>query len=258
VENGVASLGQHGHAPLWGAAVAITVHALVGLSLALVPRQGLHAERVVPVEVDLVAPKIPEPLPLPEAPPRQDPPRPIVRKSAVRTPVPSPPPMPNQEVKPVPLTEEPAKAVFGVTQDSVVAGDSPIAVAVGNTLMTKDRTLAKTPPAPLPAAPPPEFAPVDDESVAELPEVIFKSEPVYPEIARRMGIEGKVLVKIGIDHNGNIKSVRVLQKAGYGMDEAALKAAWQHKFRPARGVDGKPVDYAISYSFPFRLPSSSR
>ena len=251
--NGVASLDRHAHAPLWGAAVAFTVHALVGLGLAIVPRNGLRAERAVPVEIDLVAPKIPEPLPLPEAPSRADPPKPIVRKPAVRAPVPSPPPMPNQEAKPAPPTEEPAKAVFGVTQDSVVAGDSPIAVAVGNTLMTKDRTLAKTPP-----APPPEFAPVDDESVAELPEVIFKSEPTYPEIARRMGIEGKVLVKIGIDHNGNIKSVRVLQKVGYGMDEAAVKAAWQTKFRPARGVDGKPVDYAISFSFKFQLPSSSR
>ncbi len=256
--NGVASVGKRANAPLWGAVVAVTVHALVGLSLALVPRQGLHAERVVSVEVDLVAPKIPEPRTLPEAPARPDPPRPIVRKLVVRTPVPSPPPMPNQEAKPAPPTEEPSKAVFGVTQDSVVAGDSPIAVTVGNTLMTKDRTLAKAPPAPLLAAPPPEFAPVDDESVAELPEAYFKPEPAYPEIARRMGIEGKVLVRIGIDHNGNIKSVRLLQKVGYGMDEAAVKAAWQTKFRPARGVDGKPVDYAISYGFKFQLPSSSR
>jgi protein TonB len=159
--------------------------------------------------------------------------------------------MPNQEAKPAPPTEKPAKAVFGVTQDSVVMGESPIAVAVGNTLMTTDRALAKEPPPSLPAAPPPEFAPVDDESVAELPEVIFQPKPTYPEIARRMGIEGKVLVRIGIDRRGTIKSVRVLQKAGYGMDEEAVKAAWQGKYRPARGVDDKPVDYTISYSFKF-------
>jgi len=251
VANGVASVGQHAHAPLWGAAVAIAVHALVGLGLALVPRHGLHAEPAVSVEVDLVMPKVPEPRPLPEAPPPPDPPKPIMRKVAVRTPVPPPPRMPNQEVKPAPPTEEPPKAVFGVTRDSVVAGESPIVVAVGNTLMTKDRELAKAPPPPLPAAPPPEFAPVDDESVTELPEVIFQPKPTYPEIARRMGIEGKVLVRIGIDRRGIIKSVRVLQKAGYGMDEEAVKAAWQGKYRPARGVDGKPVDYTISYSFKF-------
>jgi protein TonB len=249
--NGVASVGEHVNARYWGAAVAIFVHALVGLGLAVVPRNALHAERVVAVEVDVVMPKVPEVPSLPEAPPPPDPPRPIVRKLSARPPVPSSRPMPNQEVKPTPPTAEPAKAVFGVTQDSVVMGESPIAVAVGNTLMTKDRALAKASPPPLPAAPPSEFAPVDDESVAELPEAYFKPEPIYPEIAKRMGIEGKVLVKIGIDRRGTIKSVRILQKAGYGMDEAAVKAAWQHKFRPARGVDGKPVDYAISYSFKF-------
>jgi TonB family C-terminal domain len=164
--------------------------------------------------------------------------------------------MPNQEVKPATATEAPAEPVFGVTQDSVVAGESPVAVPVGNTLMTKDRTLAKAPPPPLPAAPPPpDFAPVDEESVAEFPEAYVKPELAYPEIARRMGIGGKVLVRIGIDRKGNVKSARVLQKAGHGMDEEAVRAVWQSKWKPARRADGQPVDYVITYSCVFKSPT---
>jgi protein TonB len=239
------------HAASWGAAVAISLHALVALALMLVPPRGLHDHSVTPVEVDVLPPPLPAPPP-PEPPPSSDPtPRPVVRKQVVST---KPhPPMPNQEVKPAPPTDESATPVFGVTQDSVVAGDSPVAVPVGNTLMTKDRTLAKVPVPPLPPAPPPPaFAPVDEESVAEFPEAYVKPEPEYPEIARRMGIGGKVLVRIGIDRKGNVKSVRVLEKVGYGMDEAAVKAAWQSKWKPARRADGQPVDMVITYSCVFK------
>jgi protein TonB len=165
--------------------------------------------------------------------------------------------MPNQEVPPPPPEHEPSKPVFGVTQDSVIAGDSPVAVPVGNTLMTKDRTVAKEAPAPLPPAPPPPpaFAPVDEESVSEFPEAVYKPEPPYPELARRMGVEGKVRLKLGIDRKGNVKSVTILQKAGYGMDEAAVKAAWMYKFKPARRPNGQPVDLYIPYVFNFRSPN---
>jgi len=243
-------------ATLWGAGVAISLHALVALGLMLVPtRGGLYDRRAVSVEVD-VLPAPPPPLPPPPdpAPPPPDPtPPPVLRKHAAAT---KPPPMPNQEVKRSPPTEEPVPPVFGVTQDSVVAGESPVAVPVGNTLMTKDRTLAKAPPPPLPAAPPPPtFAPVDEESVAEFPEAYVKPEPEYPEIARRLGIGGRVLVRIGIDHKGNVKSVRVLEKVGYGMDEAAVKASWQSKWKPARRADGQPVDMVITYSCVFKSPA---
>ena len=254
--HGASSAGQHAHATSWGAVVAISVHALVGLGLARVSRSDLHSQRALPVEVDLVAPP-PEPLSpptLPESPPPDPLPKPVVRRQAplaVR-----PPPTPNQEVKPAPPSDEPIKPVFGVTQDSVVSGESAVAVPVGNTLMTKDRTLAKEAPPPLPPAPPPpEFAPVDEESVAEFPEAYFKPEPLYPELARRMGVEGKVRLKIGVDRRGNVKSVRVLEKAGYGMDEEAVKAAWKNRFKPAKRADGQPVDMLIYYNFTFRLPN---
>lgn len=240
------------HATLWGAVVAISLHALVAFALVLVPQRGLYEKPATPVEVDVLPPPAePLPPPLDPPPPPPDPAvRPVVRKLAHMKP---PPPMPNQEVKPTPATEEPVQPVFGVTQDSVVAGESPVAVPVGNTLMTKDRTLAKVPPPPLPSAPPPSaFVPVDEESIAEWPNARVEVKPAYPEIAQRMGIGGKVQLRIEIDRKGNIKSVRVLRKAGYGMDEEAIKAMWQFKFDPAKDADGKPVDVVITYTHVFR------
>ena len=240
-------------ASLWGVAVAVTIHALVALALMAVPHSGLQDRAAAALEIDVVRPPPPEPLPPPSEPlPPPPEPTPVVHRRVAA--IKPPPPMPNQEVKPAPATAEPAAPGFGVTQDSVVPGESPVAVPVGNTLMTKDRTLAKAPPPPLPPAPPPPpvFAPVDEDSVSDFPEAYVKPEPEYPEIARRMGIGGKVLVRIGIDRKGNVKSVRVLEKVGYGMDEAAVKASWQSKWKPARRADGQPVDMVITYNIIFK------
>ena len=247
------------HATLWGGAVAISLHALLAAALMLVPQRGLHDRGAVPVEVDVLPARPPETLPPPTDPPPPLPPpdpKPLreVRKHVAA--IKPPRPMPNQEVKPAPSTEEPVQPVFGVTQDSVVPGDSPVAVPVGNTLMTKDRTLAKAPPVPLPAAPPPPaFVPVDEESIAEWPMAKSEVKAKYPEIARRMGIGGKVLLRIGIDRKGNLKSVHVLRKVGYGMDEEAVKAMWQFKFDPAKDAEGKPVDVVITYTHTFQPPA---
>ena len=234
--------------------MAVSLHTLVALALMLVPQRGLHDPSATPVEVEVLPPPLPEPPPPPPDPlPPPPDPTPVVRKRVAS--IKPPPPMPNQEVPPAPATDEPPAPVFGVTQDSVVAGDSPVAVPVGNSLMTKDRALAKAPPPPLPPAPPPPpaFAPVDEESVAEFPEAYVKPEPAYPQIAKRMGIEGRVLLKLGIDRKGFVKLVRVLKKAGYGMDEEAEKAAWHYRFKPARRPDGVAVDFVITYWFTFSI-----
>lgn len=260
VANGVAPIGQHPYAAWLGAATAVAFHLLLALGLAWLPKVGLHSDPAVPLEVDLVTPP-PPPVAVPPPPPPDPPPPDRAPKLAVRRPAlhKAPMPMPNQEqTKPAPA-DTPPTPVFGVTADSVVQGESPIAVAVGNTLMTSDRTLAKVAPAPLPAAPPapaaPAFAPVDEESVAELPDKVFMPEPKYPDMALRLGVEGKVRLRLGIDRRGHVKSVRVLQKVGFGMDEAAEAAAWKSNWKPAKKETGEAVDVVIHYNFIFQLPT---
>jgi len=252
VANRAGTAVSHPHALLWGAIVAISLHAILATGLMLVPVYVGHRERIISFEIR--EPEPPLPPPEPEPPP---PPPPIERAPRPRRPrLPPPPPMPNRETPPAEAAEEAAQPVFGVTEDSVVEGESPIAVPVGNTLMTEDRTPAKAASQPLPPAPPPPaFAPVDEDSVAEFPEVSVKPESVYPETARRMGIGGKVRLRVGIDRKGNVKTVRVIGKAGYGMDEEAARVVRLYKFKPARRADGTPVDFVITYNFTFRPPN---
>jgi periplasmic protein TonB len=261
VANGFAPVGQHPYAPWLAAVTAVGVHLLLALGLASLPKVGLHGDRAIPVEVDLVTPPPPQaapppPIPSPDPPPPDPTPKLAVRRPALHK---APPPMPNQEETKPPPADTPPTPVFGVTADSVVQGESSVAVPLGNTLMTKDRTLAKAPPPPLPAAPPPPaapaFAPVDEESVAELPDKLFMPEPKYPDMALRLGVEGKVRLRLGIDRRGNVKSVRVLQKVGFGMDEAAEAAAWKSNWKPAKKETGEAVDVVIHYNFIFQLPT---
>ena len=59
-------------------------------------------------------------------------------------------------------------------------------------------------------------------------------QPVYPRIARKLGKEGTVLLRITLDEKGGLVSVAVVEKAGHGFDEAAVNAVKGSRFRPAR------------------------
>jgi protein TonB len=238
-----------------GCAVALVLHAGVAGVLAHVETGSWRATGPTAVELDVLDKPAPPPPPLPESSPPAPAPRPVVRRAA-RPRLQAAPPPPNRETPPAPPTEEPPPPVFGVTDESVIAEDSPVAVPVGNTLMTKDRTPGKEPPKPLPAADPNAFAPVADDFVAEMPVLIAEVKPNYPEEARRLGIEGRVKLRVGVDRHGRVRSVKVSRGAGYGLDEAASEAMWQHRFKPARTADGRAVDHLLSYTmvFTFETP----
>jgi hypothetical protein len=47
----------------------------------------------------------------------------------------------------------------------------------------------------------------------------------------------------------------VIGKVGYGMDEAALKAIWLHKFHPSKNAKGEAVDSVLTYDIVFQPPA---
>jgi TonB family protein len=74
--------------------------------------------------------------------------------------------------------------------------------------------------------------------------------PVYPEIARRAGVQGKVIVEAIIDQQGDVKNTRVLQGLPLGLDKAAVEAVKTWKFKPST-LEGKPVKvyYVLTVNF---------
>jgi TonB family protein len=72
------------------------------------------------------------------------------------------------------------------------------------------------------------------------PAFLHREMPSYPMFARKLGREGRVMLKLTIDENGNLLDVEVIEKAGYGFTEAAVEAVKKSTFLPAK-KDGKPI-----------------
>lgn len=75
----------------------------------------------------------------------------------------------------------------------------------------------------------------------------------YPEIARKAGIEGRVIVQVLVSEKGEVVDTRVIKSLGHsGMDEAAINAIKSVKWKPALQRD-KPVKVWVAIPVIFRL-----
>ncbi|WP_028845513.1 energy transducer TonB [Thermodesulfovibrio thiophilus] len=72
------------------------------------------------------------------------------------------------------------------------------------------------------------------------PQFIYRETPVYPKIARRLGKEGRVVLRLIINEHGKLIDIEVIEKAPYGFTESAIDAVKKSKFYPAI-KDGKAV-----------------
>lgn len=84
------------------------------------------------------------------------------------------------------------------------------------------------------------------------PEVLTKPEPEFSEEARRAHFQGSVIVYLVVDEHGMPQAVRVVQGVGMGLDEKALDAVRQYRFRPAM-EDGKPVKVEMQIEVTFSI-----
>jgi protein TonB len=109
---------------------------------------------------------------------------------------------------------------------------------------------------PVETTPPPtsEETPIVPYARVEVkPNPISIPKPEYPEMARRARIEGQVIVKVLVDVDGSVAEAQILKSSGNdALDEAALTAARQARFTPARQKD-MPVKVWISIPFNFYL-----
>jgi periplasmic protein TonB len=94
---------------------------------------------------------------------------------------------------------------------------------------------AASPPAGAPAAP---LTALPEGS--ELPVLVTRVDPQYPELARRMKAEGEVALRVVIEASGSIGRIEVVTSAPFGMTAAAADAVRRWTYRPAR-VNGQPA-----------------
>jgi TonB family protein len=72
-------------------------------------------------------------------------------------------------------------------------------------------------------------------------EILAKPTPVYTDEAKKLRIEGEVLLDVVFESSGKLRVLRVVRGLGHGLDEAAIRAAEQIRFKPAV-KDGQPAD----------------
>jgi len=77
-------------------------------------------------------------------------------------------------------------------------------------------------------------------------------DPVYTEVARKARIEGIVIIEAIIDRNGNVTDARILKPLPFGLDQEALRAVRQWKFKPGT-LNGTAVPVIYTLTVNFRL-----
>jgi len=195
---------------LAGAGLTVLLHA--GVVAALLSFQPVRTAltEAVPIMVRLVTP----PAPAVERP--AEPPKPLPVKQRVKRvePRPEPPPVfaASSEAPPPPSAPAPPP-IAPPAPAPVIAAPAPPAV-----------------PAPAPVIPPSFNAAYLDNP-----------PPAYPSAARRMGQQGKVVLRVRVNAMGNPDKVELRASSGFArLDEAALDAVRRWRFVPARLGD-KPV-----------------
>ena len=83
-------------------------------------------------------------------------------------------------------------------------------------------------------------------------EITFKPNPTYTDEARKLRLEGEVLLEVNFSANGTLHVNRVVRGLGHGLDEAAIAAANKIRFRPALRT-GEPVDSTAVVHVTFQL-----
>jgi TonB family protein len=83
-------------------------------------------------------------------------------------------------------------------------------------------------------------------------EILSKPTPLYTSEARAKRIEGEVLLEVVFEAAGKVRVVRVIRGLGYGLDDAAVSAAEQIRFRPAL-QDGQPSDSTTVLHIVFQI-----
>ena len=120
-----------------------------------------------------------------------------------------------------------------------------------------DEAIENTPPPPPPAGEPEESEPAFFVAVEQMPTMIgglqqLSSDLKYPELARKTGLEGTVVVQIIVDEDGKPRDAEVLRPVAEVLDKAAVEAVLKQRFEPGR-QRSRPVPVRIAIPVRFYL-----
>ena len=102
------------------------------------------------------------------------------------------------------------------------------------------------------AAEAPKKKAASEEGATTPVDILEKPHPQYTAEGRSLKIEGDVVLDMVFLANGTVQVNHVISGLGHGLDEAAVRAAQQIKFKPAKR-EGQPVDFPARVRIEFRM-----
>jgi protein TonB len=143
-----------------------------------------------------------------------------------------------QKPVPSPATAQPSRTQTPATQQPV---SQPVATPPPAQQTQQPVKAAESTPAPMP------FVAIETQ-----PEILHRELPIYPEIAKKMGIQGRVTVEVTIDAQGKPIQAKVVKSASDVFNEAAIDAVMKYTFKPAMMSTG-PVTAKTYIVIDFRM-----
>ena len=194
-----------------GGVIAFHMAALWALQSGLRSRP---VEVIVPAEilVEFVTPAAPKVTPPAPVPPKPAPVKPVVKKETVATKVSRPMPMAIADPTPAPT------APVGVLEAPQATLPQEVSAP----------TIAATKAAPAPQ-PPQLVLPSSDADYLQNP------KPPYPALSKRLGEQGKVVVRVLIGTDGTAQKTEIKQSSGFDrLDQAALTTVLRWRYVPGK------------------------
>ncbi len=94
---------------------------------------------------------------------------------------------------------------------------------------------------------------VEIDKVDEKPQLVLKKAPVYPEIAKSIGLKGNVLLRLNIGSDGGVNNIEVISSEPEGVfDKAAIDAVSKWRFKPA-SLGGEHVATSVNIPLKFEI-----
>jgi protein TonB len=185
--------------------VVIALHALVlAAALSHAPTRAALAD-AAPVLVRFIQPEPPRPATPPAPRPEPEKPKPTVKPRPVQ---------PRAEPPPIIAAASPAPSAFEAPAAPAKVEPAPAAAPVGPVAA---------------AAPAPVIPPSFNADYLQNP------APAYPALSRRLGEEGRVVLRVYVDPDGHPARVEMRTSSGHSrLDEVALETVRKWKFVPAK------------------------
>jgi protein TonB len=173
------------------------------------------AEVIVPVQIlsQLITPPAPKVEPPPPPPPKLKPPEPVKQPEPPRRTALPPAPQPVAAPNLPPAPNAPTGMVEPQPPAPPIA--APVAVA--------------------PAAPAPPPVPARVELPSSNADYLQNPKPVYPPISKRLGEQGKVVVKVLIGADGSAQDAQLKKSSGFDrLDRIALETVRKWRYVPGK------------------------